>query len=124
MYSTTYSFITITIWTHLVITSVGSAARFIGDPIQVNAKFEVLSERHQQFNKESFTTIPSKKSTNDNDYHAIGGHISTVDDVQKRPKPFLNSDGQIEFYSETESQSKALLQIYPTRKTTPLPTKK
>ena len=47
MYSTTYSFITITIWTHLVITSVG--ARLVGDPIQVNAKFEV-SEKQQKFN--------------------------------------------------------------------------
>ena len=119
MYSTTYSFITITIWTHLVITSVGSA-RFVGDPIQVNAKFEV-SERQQQFNEEIFT-IPSNKSTDD---YAVGGHDSTVDDVQKRPKPFLNSDGQIEFYNAAESQSKALLQIYSnTRKTTPMPTKK
>ena len=118
MYSTTYSFITITIWTHLVITSVGSA-RFVGDPIQVNAKFEV-SERQQQFNEENFT-IPSKKSTT----NVVGGHDSTVDDVQKRPKPFLNSNGQIEFYSAAESQSKALLQIYSnTRKTTPMPTKK
>ena len=124
MYSTTYSFITITIWTHLVITSVGSA-RFVGDPIQVNAKFEVLSERkQQQFNKEIFTTPTSKKSTNKVDDYAVGGHHDSTTDVQKRPKPFLNSDGQIEFYSTPESQSKALLQVYSTRKTTPMPTKK
>ena len=96
------------------------AARFVGDPIEVSAKFEVVEDN----NESSYAIHPNQSIEKKFD--------TIVDELFKeqrhksnrihRPKPFLNSKGQIEFYNDPET--KALLQIHSTKKTTFKPTQR
>ena len=105
-------------------------AKFIGEPILVSAQFEVNEhdkppvETHKQAN---YAVRPVEDSINQNFENIVDEIFKEENEPylayrvqkEKRPKPFLNSKGEIEFHNE--SQTKALLQIHSTRKTTSRP---
>ena len=104
--------------------------KFIGEPILVSAQFEVNEHDKppvEKYKQANYALRPVEDSINQNFENIVDEIFKEEDEPylayrvqeEKRPKPFLNSKGEIEFHNE--SQTKALLQIHSTRKTTSRP---
>ena len=83
--------------------------------------------RGEKYKQANYAVRPVEDSINQNFENIVDEIFKEEDEPylayrvqeEKRPKPFLNSKGEIEFHNE--SQTKALLQIHSTRKTTSRP---
>ena len=102
-------------------------AKFIGEPILVSAQFEVNEHNDEKHKQANYAVRPVEDSIHQDFENVVDEIFKEGDEPylayrvqkEKRPKPFLNSKGEIEFHNE--SQTKALLQIHSTRKTTSRP---